>query len=276
MPVDLVLVRHGRSEGNEAREQSKRGDNSPYTPEFRARRNREWRLTDLGIAQSRAAGRWIRENVSPTFSRYYTSEYLRARETAGHLGLWEASWVQDILLRERSWGRADFVMPESERYELFAAELAARREDPCYWRPPEGESLAEVCLRVERVLNRLGRECPGGSCILSTHEDVMWAARFVVERMTQEQWRELLLSDDPCDKIHNGQVVQYTRRDPMTGRLSDRLEWVRSVCPWDPARSRGEWHHIQPPSFSNEDLLATVAAVERLIPGRPAEVPVDA
>ncbi|MDQ3770020.1 MAG: hypothetical protein M3370_11185 [Actinomycetota bacterium] len=25
MPVDLVLVRHGRSEGNEAREQSKRG-----------------------------------------------------------------------------------------------------------------------------------------------------------------------------------------------------------------------------------------------------------
>ena len=26
MPVDLVLVRHGRSEGNEARQQSKRGD----------------------------------------------------------------------------------------------------------------------------------------------------------------------------------------------------------------------------------------------------------
>lgn len=276
MPVELVLVRHGRSEGNEAREQSKQGDNSPYTPEFRARRNREWRLTDLGIAQAKAAGRWVREQISPTFSRYYTSEYLRARETAGYLGLPRASWVQDILLRERSWGRADFVMPESERYELFSAELAARREDPCYWRPPEGESLAEVCLRVERVLNRLGRECPGGTCILATHEDVMWAARFVVERMTQEQWRDLLLSDDPCDKIHNGQVVQYTRRDPATGQCSDSLEWVRSVCPWDPARSRGEWQRIQPPSFSNEELLAAVARVKRLIAGRPVDLPVDA
>lgn len=120
MPVELVLVRHGRSEGNEAREQSKQGDDSPYTPEFRARRNREWRLTDLGIAQAQAAGRWVREHISPTFSRYYTSEYLRARETAGYLDLTGASWVQDILLRERSWGRADFVMPESERYELFS------------------------------------------------------------------------------------------------------------------------------------------------------------
>jgi hypothetical protein len=100
---------------------------SPYTDRFRARRNREWRLTDLGSAQARAAGDWIGHHISPAFSRYYTSEYLRARETAGHLGLPEACWVQDILLRERSWGRADFVMPESERYELFAAELAARQ-----------------------------------------------------------------------------------------------------------------------------------------------------
>ncbi|HEV2058829.1 MAG TPA: histidine phosphatase family protein [Solirubrobacteraceae bacterium] len=267
MPVDLVLVRHGRSEGNEAREQSKRGDSSAYTDEFRGRRNREWRLTDLGIAQARAAGGWIAAEVSPAFSRYYTSEYLRARETAGHLGLPEACWIQDILLRERSWGRADFVMPESERYERFAAELAARREDPCYWRPPEGESLAEVCLRVERVLNRLTRECPGGSCVVVTHEDVMWATRFVVERMTQEQWRELLLSDDPCDKIHNGQVLHYTRRDPVTGRCAEGLSWVRSACPWDPARGREKWRRIDPPKFTNDELLADVAAVARLVSG---------
>ncbi|HVL30936.1 MAG TPA: phosphoglycerate mutase family protein [Solirubrobacteraceae bacterium] len=272
MPVDLVLVRHGRSEGNEAREQSKHGDNSAYTAEFRARRNREWRLTDLGIAQAQSAGDWIREHVSPTFSRYYTSEYLRARETAGHLRLPEAQWVQDILLRERSWGRADFVMPESERYERFSAELAARREDPCYWRPPEGESLAEVCLRVERVLFRLHGECPNGSCVISTHEDVMWAARFVTERMTQEQWRELLLSDDPCDKIHNGQVLHYTRRDPRTGRCADRLEWVRTACPWDPPRAREGWRHIEPPCFSNEELLETVEAVKRLVRGPTAVV----
>jgi len=271
MPVDLVFIRHGRSEGNEAREQSKHGDNSAYTERFRARLNRDWRLTDLGIAQAQAAGQWIRKQISPTFSRYYTSEYLRARETAAHLRLPEARWVQDILLRERSWGRADFVMPESERYERFSAELAARREDPCYWRPPEGESLADVCLRIERVLRTLERDCPGGSCVLATHEDVMWAARFLVERLTQEQWRELLLSDDPCDKIHNGQVLHYTRRDPATGECSGGFEWVRSSCPWAPARARSGWCRIKPPSFSNEDLLSALATTERLIPGPPVE-----
>jgi len=68
MPVDLVFVRHGRSEGNEAREQSKQGDNSHYTDEFRARRNREWRLTDLGIEQAKAAGHWIPFGLLLAFS----------------------------------------------------------------------------------------------------------------------------------------------------------------------------------------------------------------
>lgn len=92
----------------------------------------------------------------------------RARETAAHLGLAGASWVQDILLRERSWGRADFVMPESERYERFAEELAVRRQDPCYWRPREGESLADVYVRITLVLAKMGECSPDGTCILVT------------------------------------------------------------------------------------------------------------
>jgi NAD+ kinase len=176
-------------------------------------------------------------------------------------------------LRERSWGRADFVMPESERYERFGAGLAQRREDPCYWRPPEGESLADVCLRVERVLARVRRDCPGGSCVVSTHEDVMWAARFMLEGMTQEHWRHLLLSEDPRDKIHNGQVLHYTRRDPDSGRCSDRLEWVRCICPWDSSLSHDDWRHIGPRRFANDELLADVARVPRLVRGAPAQVP---
>lgn len=162
-------------------------------------------------------------------------------------------------------------MPESERYEQFAAELAARREDPCYWRPPGGESLAEVCLRVDWVLGRLRRECVGQRCILVTHEDVMWAARFVMERFTQERWREMLLSADLREKIHNGQVLHYTRRDPESGELGPRMQWVRSVCPWDPARSPDRWESIEPPRFSNDELLSSVTATERLVDGPPLE-----
>ena len=272
MPVDLLFVRHGQSEGNAAREQSKRGDESAYTPAFRHRLNREWRLTDVGVFQAHAAGEWIRRHVHGPYTACHTSEYVRARETAGHLGLPGASWVQEILLRERSWGRADFVMPEGERYELFADELTARRQDPCYWRPPEGESLADVYVRVKLVVDKV-RECsPDGACVLVTHEDVMWAARCLLEGLSQEEWRALLLSDDPCDRLHNGQVLHYSRRDPATDRCSESFEWVRSVCPWDPVRSRNEWQRIQPRCFSNEELLATVESIERLVPGRPLEM----
>jgi len=127
--------------------------------------DREWRLTDLGIVQAQAAGELISKQVSPAFSRYYTSEYLRAREVAAHLRL-----------------------------------PAAR-----------------------------------------------------------------------CDKIHNGQVLHYTRRDPATGGCSGGLEWVHCCCPWAPARARSGWCRIKPPSFSNEDLLSALATTERLIPGPPVE-----
>jgi broad specificity phosphatase PhoE len=272
MSVDLVLVRHGRSEGNEAREQSKRGDESAYTPEFRSRLNRDWRLTEVGVSQAQAAGEWIREHVAGPYTACHTSEYVRARETAGHLGLTGASWVQEILLRERSWGRADFVMPEGERHERFAEELAARRQDPCYWRPPEGESLADVYIRIKLVLDKVLGRLTDGTCVVVTHEDVMWAARLLLEGLSQDEWRSMLLSDDPCDKLHNGQVLHYSRRDPRTGRSGGEFQWVRSVCPWDPNRSTNDWRPIRPRRFSNEELLASVERIEPLVPGRPLEM----
>lgn len=272
MPVDLLFVRHGQSEGNQAREQSRHGDNSAYTEEFRRRLNREWRLTDLGLGQAQAAGEWIRRCIEGPYTRCITSEYVRARETAAHLDLPGARWEQEILLRERSWGRADFVMPESERFDRFEVELTARKHDPFYWRPPEGESLAEVCLRMQLVLDKVGGGPAGGTCIIVAHQDVMWAVRFLLEGLTQDEWRERLLSDDPCTKLHNGQVLHYTRRDPETGRCSDTFEWVRSVCPWDPKRSNDDWRRIECPTFSNEELLATVEKIPRIISGSPVTV----
>jgi len=61
MPIDLVLVRHGESEGNVARRSSAAGDNSVFTEEFCGRHNSRFRLTDRGREQARAAGAWLRE-----------------------------------------------------------------------------------------------------------------------------------------------------------------------------------------------------------------------
>jgi broad specificity phosphatase PhoE len=64
MPVDLVLVRHGESEGNIAHALSKSGDDRHYTPEFRARHSSTWRLSDRGVEQARIASASLRPNAS--------------------------------------------------------------------------------------------------------------------------------------------------------------------------------------------------------------------
>ncbi|HEV2724041.1 MAG TPA: hypothetical protein VGV10_05365 [Thermoleophilaceae bacterium] len=42
---------------------------------------------------------------------------------------------------------------------------------------------------------------------------------------------------------------------------------MRSVCPYDMGLSRNEWERIEQPRYSNDELLARVAAIPRLIEG---------
>lgn len=59
LPIDIVLVRHGESEGNYAQERSKKGDQSFWTEQFRRRHTSKYRLTSLGRKQAHIAGEWV-------------------------------------------------------------------------------------------------------------------------------------------------------------------------------------------------------------------------
>jgi NAD+ kinase len=255
MPRDLVLVRHGESEGNVAFGLSRKGDMSHFTPEFLARHSSQWRLTETGQRQAQIAGTWLRRHIAPVFDRYYVAEYLRAMETAAHLDFPGADWRLEFYLRERDWGIFD-VMSFQERRERYAEDLKRREMDAFFWTPPGGESMANLCLRVDRVLNTLHRECTEQRVILVCHGEVMWAFRVRLERMSQERYRELDHSPDPCIKMHNCQVLHYTRRDPRTEQIAPYLNWMRSVCPWDPERSDNEWRPVERHRYSNAELLA--------------------
>jgi NAD+ kinase len=67
MPLDLVLVRHGESEGNVASRFAEAGDNSVFSEEFCNRHNSRLRLTDRGRQQASAAGDWIKRNIGDHF-----------------------------------------------------------------------------------------------------------------------------------------------------------------------------------------------------------------
>lgn len=266
LPLDLFLVRHGESEGNVALRASRGGDDYWYEqPEFADRHSSLWRLTDRGIAQAEAAGEWLREETGGIFDRYYVSKYLRAKETAVHLGLPDATWYSEFYLREREWGDLD-VMSETARKLKFAEHLRRLELDAFYVRPPNGESYADLCLRIDRILETFHRECDGKRIVVVCHGEVMWTFRLRLERMSVGRFRELDASRNPFDHINNCQILHYTRRDPFGGEtISPYPGFMRSVCPWDMSLSSNIWTPIERKGCSNEDLEAELARYPRVI-----------
>jgi len=266
MPVDLVLVRHGQSVGNLIQGVQRKNKKLKVPSSFYKQHTYEWRLTQLGVEQAFIAGEWIRKNIGTKFDRYYSSSYVRAQETAGHLNLPGAQWFLNPYLGERNWGILDRFTPE-EREKRFAQDFKAKKINVFYWAPPRGESMLDLCLRVDRVLDTLHRECSGKRVVMINHGEIMWTHRFRLERMTVSQYLDLNESKHPFDRIHNCQVIHYTRRDPKTGKIAPYLNWMRSVCPTDLSLSLNKWVKIKRRSYSNEELLAFAEKFPRLIEG---------
>jgi NAD+ kinase len=269
LPIDLVLVRHGESEGNVANKRSRAGDHSVFTPAFRNRHSSGYRLSSLGRHQAKQAGEFLmREFVDKgiTFDRFITSEYIRALETAGLLGVPNARWRGEIYLTERDWGDLERY-PDNERWELFGGALARHDGEPFFWSPPGGESFLRLCIRVDRVLDTLHRECAGKRVLLICHGEVMRAFQVRLERLSQERFRELVLSDDHKDVIFNCQIIHYTRTNPVTGEHAPYVEWVRWFRPTDVPVSSSGWMNITREQYTNEELLAIAASTPQLVDG---------
>lgn len=265
MPNNVVFVRHGESEGNHVIRMKRDYKIDLYTPEFRKKHGSTWRLTDKGIYQAQAAGIWIKENIGANFFRYYTSSFFRALETAYYLALSEAKWLIHPYLHERRWGLIE-NMPWEEADEIFRLDFELRDIERWFWSPPRGDSMDYLQFRVDRgVFDTLHRECEEKDVLLVCHGEVMVVADAGIKRMTAFDCNLLLCSKIELDKIHNGQVVHYSRINPHTGEIESYLNWKRSVCPWDLSKSLNEWEQIERPVFSNEDLLRIVKATPRII-----------
>lgn len=264
MPIDMVLVRHGESEGNLANRLSRGGDHSGFTEDFLRRHSSTWFLTPKGEEQAVVSGIWIRANIGAVFERYYVSEYVRAQQTAFGLDLPDAIWYSSIYLRERDFGNLD-VMSDVDRRRIYADNLARRDASRLLWTPDNGESIASLLLRLERVLDTLHRECFDKRVIIVCHGEVILGFRAILERMTQLDFNALARSRDPLDQIHNGQVVHYTRREPVSGRIVPHIGWMRSVCPNDLSLSRNEWTEVRRPRFTNDELRSQVERVRAML-----------
>lgn len=148
-PFEIHLVRHGQSTWNVLRRIQ---GQTPHVP-----------LTPLGERQARdAAKRLAACGARAVYSSDLRRAFLTALPVAERLGV-EVTLDPD--LRERSLG--DFEGRQSA--DAWAAAGAAWA-DPC-WRPPGGESIHDVCMRVRAFLRRLHSRADGSPVVVVTHGD---------------------------------------------------------------------------------------------------------
>lgn len=215
-PSQLIIVRHGQSAGNVAR------DAADYADEDRIAlsiRDADVPLSDLGREQAASLGRWFagQEEVSRP-EVLLSSPYLRAFQTAqlfrDHGG---APAVEPICfderLREKEFGILDGLttrgihsnFPEQAQFRQLLGKF--------YHRPPGGESWCDVILRLRSVMDTISLHYAGRRVMIFTHQVVVLCMRYIIETMTEAQ----ILGIDRDGDVANCAITDY-RFDATAGR----------------------------------------------------------
>jgi broad specificity phosphatase PhoE len=257
MPKNLFLVRHGQSEGNLVRKQfEESGEESFFSDEFLGLHESQYALTPLGAEQAKKAGCWFSENDFLKFDRMLVSNNVRAMQTAACLGINNPQWMQDFNLRERDGGLFNVIKP-SKRDKQYADQQKFYDTQPFLFRPPQGESIADVCQRIKIVLDTLARECDGKNVVIVCHGHVIRTFMIILNRLSLKKTNEFLMTTEEWGRVPNCSIVHYTRENPHDKQLglSDRFDWYRMIRPSGGGEKEDKFSDIVRTKFSNEDLL---------------------
>lgn len=206
--TELILVRHGESVGNLAREQAEQGAVNRIEV---AQRDADVLLSDLGCEQARAFGGWLAAlDESERPQQIWSSPYVRAEQTA-RLALDTAelklSISVDDRLRDRELGVLDMLTTRGVQ-QLFPDEAERGRWlGKLYYRPPGGESWADVALRIRSFMAELDRADSADRVLVVCHDAVILLWRYVCEQLTEKQLFEIARSGS----IINASVTRLRR-----------------------------------------------------------------
>ena len=223
-PATLWLVRHGESAANVAREAALASESAEIDI---THSDLEVPLSPLGERQATALGRWWSEQPAderPTV--VVASPYRRARHTAERIvaagalapgtaaGNGDAPVLLDERWREKELGLF-YTLTRFGVEQRFPEQWALRQQlGHFYYRPPNGESGADVAFRVRAALDAVAREHAGERVLVVCHQIVILCARYVLDQLDEEGLGALWRRYD----LANCSVTTY--RPDATGRLA--------------------------------------------------------
>lgn len=232
------LLRHGQSTGNVAREKAESGGLEVIDI---AERDADVPLTSLGEEQAAAAGEWL---AGCPVDLVVASPYVRAVQTARTALAVAAERgaplprgpVVDERLRDRELGVLDLLTSKGVRTREPGELERKRRHGKFYYRPPGGESWADVVLRLRSLLRELHAEAAGERVLFVAHDMTVHGLRYLLEGIPEQE----LLGFAARAEVANGSVTAWehvgdghyrmTKTRETTPSESMLVFAVNSVC----------------------------------------------
>ncbi len=208
---ELVLIRHGESEGNRAREAAEEAQADVIDVR---QRDADVPLSALGREQALALHAEI---GSISWDHAWTSPYVRARQTA-ELACPDVNFRVDERLRDRELGVLDRLTSRGVRAH-FPEEAERRRWlGKFYYRPPGGESWADLVLRLRSWCSEQ-HELSGRTLVVA-HDAVILLLRYVLEGMDEAA----VLGTAAHLSLGNASITRLTRRAGASAWTCDAVD----------------------------------------------------
>lgn len=211
----MLLVRHGESAANVAATAAEAAGAEIVDMPLR---DADVPLTRTGTEQAEALRRWFDARPAGEYpDSVWVSPYLRAAETASIALAGRpdgARRVPDERLRDRELGVLDLLTSRGVEARLPVEAARRRRLGKYYYRPPGGESWADVALRIRSFLSVLDADDCGPSALVVSHDAVILLFRMVCEELAE------------LDALH------LARTEPLLNASITRLERDDRHSPW--------------------------------------------
>lgn len=160
-------------------------------------------LADEGQAQAAALARWL---TGTPLAGFYVSPTRRTRETAAPVAAATGLRADEVKeLRERGFGAWDgLAFDEVQRRDPHGYQ--AWKTNPVAFRPPGGESIADLQVRVVEAVHGLLAHHPGGVIAVVTHVGPIRVAVATALEMPLREYRRLTIPPGSATRVNYGTV----------------------------------------------------------------------